>query len=162
MHRISSLSKMVPATAFALILGATLVACTAPEVPLQPAVDANDPACAEVIIRLPDVVAEQEQRRTNAQSTGAWGNPSAIELFCGIVPSGPTTDRCVSVNGIDWIVDPSGDPLYRFEAYGRSPGLEVFVDSEIVSGTETLLELSSAVSHLPQERHCLDLYDEIG
>lgn len=129
---------------------------------MQPAVDANDPACAEVIIRLPDEVAEHKQRRTNAQSTAAWGNPTALELICGIEPSGPTTDRCVSVNGIDWIIDPSADPIYRFEAYGRSPGLEVFVDSELSSGTEALLDLSLAVSQLPQLRECIDLYDEIG
>lgn len=144
------------------MLGLFLAACGAPEVPLHPAQDANDPACAEVIIRLPDTVAGEDRRRTNAQSTGAWGNPSAVELFCGIVPSGPTTDRCVSVSGVDWIIDPSGDPLYRFEAYGRQPGLEVLVDSELVSGTDALLDLSQAVSQLPQERHCTNLYDEIG
>lgn len=128
---------------------------------MQPAVNANDPACADVIVRLPEEVADQERRRTNAQSTGAWGDPTAIELYCGIEPSGPTTDECVSVNGIDWIRDASAAPLFRFEAYGREPGLEVIVNGDLASGTEALLDLNSAVSQLPQVRHCTNLLDEI-
>lgn len=145
-----------------LVLAGTLTACsTAREVPMQPAVNANDPACADVIVRLPPEVADQERRRTNAQSTGAWGDPAAIELYCGIEPSGPTTDECVSVNGIDWIRDGSAAPIFRFEAYGREPGLEVIVNGDLASGTEALLDLNSAVSQLPQVRQCTSLLDEI-
>lgn len=132
------------------------------EVAMQPAVDANDPLCAEVIIRLPEEVAENKRRPTNAQSTGAWGSPTAVELVCGITPSGPTTDRCVSVNGIDWVIDPTNKPVYRFEAYGRNPGLEVYVNSELVSGTDVIMDLTAAVSQLPQERNCLSVTDEIS
>lgn len=157
-----SKKKLFSLAALSTAVTATLVGCYAPEVPLEPAINANDPACAEVIIRLPDMVGDQEQRRTNAQSTGAWGNPSTVELFCGIEPSGPTTERCVNVNDIDWIIDPSNDPIYRFEAYGRSPGLEVLIDSTAVSGTDVISSLSTAVSQLPQTRHCTDLSDVIN
>ena len=90
---------------------------------MHPAENANDPACADVIVRLPDEIGELKRRNTNAQSTGAWGDPAGVLLYCGIEPSGPTTDQCVSVNGIDWIMDDSEAPLFRFEAYGREPGL---------------------------------------
>lgn len=139
-------------------LAATLVGC-AGEVPMQPAEGANDPACADVIVRLPNTVSGLDRRTTNAQSTGAWGDPVGVELICGIEPSGPTTDDCVNVNGVDWIIDRSAAPLYRFEAYGRSPGLEVVVHSERASGTETVVDLGAVAKLLPQERECTSLAD---
>lgn len=127
---------------------------------MQAAKDANNPACADVIVRLPDSVDGLERRYTNAQATGAWGDPASVLLYCGIEPSGPTTDSCVSVNGIDWIMDESRAPLYRFAAYGRSPGLEVVIDaSKNVSGTNVISDLGYAVSQLPQERKCTSVRD---
>ena len=120
---------------------------------------ANDPACADVIVRLPKTVSELSKRPTNAQATGAWGDPAIVQLRCGIEPSGPTTDTCVNVNGVDWIIDESQAPLYRFEAYGRSPGLEVFVDGDEVSGTNVITDLSGVAQQLPQERQCVSLAD---
>ena len=63
----------------------------ATSVPMEPAEGANDPACADVIVRLPDTVSDLERRSTNAQSTGAWGDPVGVELRCGTPTSGPTT-----------------------------------------------------------------------
>lgn len=128
---------------------------------MEPAPLANDPACADVIVRLPNEVGGMPKRSTNAQSTGAWGDPAAILLTCGIEPMGPTTLPCVNVNGIDWVIDDTHDPLYRFEAYGRYPGLEVVVDSDVASGTEAVLDLSQVAAQLPQERQCTDLMDTL-
>lgn len=156
-------ARTVKTSALLLIAGAltaTLTSCS-PDVPMDPADDANNPECANVIVRLPSTVDNLERRYTNAQSTGAWGTPERILLRCGIEPSGPTTDECVSVNSVDWIVDDSQAPLYRFEAYGRSPGLEVIVDSSEVSGTNVISELSSSVGVLPQTRHCTSIADEL-
>jgi hypothetical protein len=106
-------------------------------------------------------VAGLDKRNTNAQATGAWGDPAVVQLKCGIKPSGPTTERCVSVNGVDWIVDESAAPLYRFEAYGRSPGLEVYVDSKKVSGTDVVTDLSTVAKQLPQDRKCTSPADTL-
>jgi hypothetical protein len=146
--------------AAAAVLAAALSGCSATH-PMTPAENANDPACADVIVRLPDTLAGLERRTTNAQSTGAWGDPVGIELTCGIEPSGPTIDDCVNVNGIDWIIDRSAAPLYRFEAYGRAPGLQVVVHSERASGTEAVVGLGSAVEMLPQTRQCTSLVDTL-
>lgn len=129
---------------------------------MKPAADANDPACADVTVNLPATVAGLEKRNTNAQATGAWGDPAAVQLKCGIKPSGPTTQECVNVNGVDWIIDESAAPLYRFEAYGRTPGLEVYVDSKKVSGTDVVTDLSAVAKKLPQERKCTSLADGLG
>ncbi|GAA1318781.1 hypothetical protein GCM10020360_11780 [Nonlabens tegetincola] len=138
-----------------------LTGCTT-EVPMEAPADANNPACADVIVRLPSSVDGLDRRNTNAQSTGAWGDPASVLLYCGIEPSGPTTDSCVNVKGVDWIIDDTRAPLFRFEAYGRSPGLEVIVNAdEGVSGTNVIMELSNSVAKLPQERKCTAVTDQL-
>lgn len=130
-------------------------------VPLKPAQNANDPACADVIVRLPRNVGGKDARETNAQSTGAWGDPTAIVLYCGTAPSKPTTDSCVNVNGVDWVMNSDEAPLYTFTAYGRVPGLRVVLDSEKVSGTDSLVDLSAVAKQLPQNRKCVGVTDKL-
>lgn len=144
-----------------LTLTAGLTAC-AGDVPLHSAAGANDPACAAVTVRLPDTVADLEKRTTNAQSTGAWGEPASVLLYCGTETSGPTTDDCVNVNGVDWIIDRSNAPMYKFEAYGRTPGLQVIVNSEQASGTETVVDLAAVAKLLPQSRTCTSLSETMN
>lgn len=150
--------------ASAIVCGAVLViglgGC-ATDVPMTPAEDANDPACADLIVRLPDEVAGLAKRTTNAQATGAWGDPVGVQLVCGETPSGPTTDPCLNVSGIDWIVDGAQAPLYRVEAYGRTPGLVLYIDTERASSTDALLGLSPIAKLLPQERECTSVTDTV-
>ena len=160
--RTSTLRTLLAATGVIVTLGATLTACSNMRVvPMEPAVNANDIACADVIVRLPDDLDGLERRSTNAQSTGAWGDPASILLYCGIEPSGPTTDECININGIDWIRDDSNDPLFRFEAYGREPGLEVIIDASKTSSANAIPELEPVVTQLPQVRQCTNIADEI-
>jgi hypothetical protein len=155
---VSKRSHLLLSILSATALAFGLAGC-AGEVPMEPAEGANDPACAELIVRLPSSVSGLDKRATNAQATGAWGDPVGVELRCGIEPSGPTTDRCVHVVGVDWIIDESNAPLYRFEPYGRSPGVEVFVNSEIASGTLTVTDLAASIKVLPQTRECVGAVD---
>jgi hypothetical protein len=128
-------------------------------VPMKPAEDANNPECANVIVRLPDTVAELDRRETNAQSTGAWGNPAAVLLTCGVEVPGPSTLPCVSINDIDWLEDSSEAPMYRFTTYGRTPAAQVVIDSEAVSATTVLVDLESAVGVLPVTGQCTEYTD---
>ncbi|MGO4691834.1 DUF3515 family protein [Glaciibacter sp. 2TAF33] len=130
------------------LAGVALVGCTA-AVPLQPATDAVSPICADVVVHLPPAVADQKERETNAQGTGAWGTPASVLLHCGVDAPGPTTLPCVNINGIDWINDDSEAPKYRFTTYGRTPAVEVVVDSGTVSGSTVLADLTSAVALVP-------------
>jgi len=148
--RVLSLLVLVPTLALTGCAGA---------VPMTPAEDANNPACASVIVRLPDLVAEKPKRETNAQATGAWGTPASVLLTCGVTVPGPTTLPCVEVNGIDWIEDDADAPLYRYTTFGRTPAVEVAIDSNAVSGTTVLVDLGNAVSYLPQTGKCTDLSD---
>ena len=128
-------------------------------VPMDPAPDANSPACATVTVRLPDKVADQTKRETNAQATGAWGDPAAILLTCGFAKAAPTTMPCVTINDVDWIEDDSQKPLYVYTTFGREPAVEVAVDSNTVSASTALVDLASAVSVLPVTGKCLSPSD---
>ncbi|GAA1524264.1 hypothetical protein BJ978_002934 [Agromyces terreus] len=141
-----------------VLAAAALTACS-PIVNLEAAPAASDPACADLVVLLPDTVAEQPARETDAQGTGAWGDPASVLLRCGVPTPGPTTDRCVSVDGIDWLVDETQQPNYAFTTYGRTPAVEVIVDNDVVSGTTALTDLSRAVSAIPAEGGCTSVED---
>jgi hypothetical protein len=137
-----------------VVLAATGLAGCTTTVALEPAPLANDPRCADVIVRLPDTVDGQERRWTDAQATGAWGDPSAVLLTCGLEAPGPSTLRCITIAGVDWLVDESESPRFRLTTYGRSPAVELYVDNTVVSPNEVLATLGAAVGQLPEEAEC--------
>ncbi len=147
-------------TAFAAAAITLLGACSQP-VPLEPAADATNPDCAEIIVRLPDGIDEHAQRETNAQATGAWGDPAAILLRCGVPVPGPSTLPCFTIKGVDWLRDSSEAPVYTFITYGRDPAVEVVIDGDRAS-SNALSALANAVGSLPAERECLAAEDVFG
>lgn len=143
------MKKIALLTAFTLLLSG----CSA-TVNIDAAPDANNPACAEVIVRLPDEVDGQAKRTTGSQGTGAWGNPTAVLLRCGLPETTVSTLPCIQASDVDWLVDDSKAPSFRFITFGRNPALEVIVDSEKASGIAALDALSSAVQFLPSDKTC--------
>jgi hypothetical protein len=108
-------------------------------------------------VRLPETVAEQTRRSVNAQATGAWGAPVAVIVRCGLPLPEPSPLPCFTVDGIDWLRDDQDAPRFRFITYGLDPATEVIVDSEVVSGTSALRELSKAVgSQSAPVQACID------
>jgi hypothetical protein len=148
------MSRLAALSAAAIALTLSLSACS-PTVSLEPAADANNPGCADVIVRLPDAVDGQERRTTNAQSTAAWGNPATVILRCGIEPVEISTLPCVTANGVDWIIDESAKPSFRFISFGRAPALEVIVDSENAVGVNALDSLAEAVKSIEPTKKCV-------
>lgn len=126
----------------------SLTGC-ASTVSMTPAKEANDPACAALMVRLPDSVDGQQRRWTDAQATGSWGDPTTVLLTCGLESPGPSTLPCQSVGGVDWLIDDSEAPRYRFTTFGRTPAVEVYLDYDVVSGASVLGALSTAAQQLP-------------
>jgi hypothetical protein len=146
---------------------ALLLSACAPTVALTPAADADDPGCADIIVHLPDEVAGKQQRETNAQATGAWGDPVVVTLTCGVTPIGPTTKPCITVSGIDWVLENNpADETLKYITFGRVPATEV----DIAHGTggvpdyDVLPDLASAVSQVPQlkQSKCIGINDVPG
>jgi hypothetical protein len=139
--------------AFALVF---LTGCT-PMVTLEPAEDANNAECAEIIVRLPDDLAGEQIRRVNAQSTAAWGEPISVILRCGLEPVEVSALPCVSAGDIDWLVDDANAPSFRFVSYARFPATEVIIDSTKLAGVTVLEQLSSIIGILPATKRCTEL-----
>jgi len=163
-----SFSRRVRAAALlaAVIVPVVVLSLTgcAPAVPMTPAPDATNPACANVIVRLRTVTAlgDNLKRETNAQATAAWGNPAAVLLRCGVAVPGPSTLLCVTLKGIDWLRDDSNAPNYVFTTYGRDPAVQVVIDGTRASGTDALMDLSNAVGSIPATRACTNPDDVLG
>ncbi len=85
------------------------------------------PECGAVMSALPKTVADQERRATAPESelTAAWGDPAVIAI-CGVAELGPTTEDCLDVSGVDWVVHPLSDGT-EFTTYGTRPALQVLV-----------------------------------
>ncbi len=130
-----------------------LSAC-APTVDVSPAKDAANPACAPMMVALPDTMGDAGLRKTNSQATAAWGDPSKVILRCGVNVPGPTTDRCVSVNGIDWVIK-EGDPVWTLTTFGREPATEILMDPDQISSATVLAELSAAAGKIKATRNCV-------
>ena len=129
----------------------------APMVALEPAEDANNAECAEIIVRLPDELAGEQIRRVNAQSTGAWGEPVSVILRCGLEPVEVSALPCVTAGEIDWLVDDSNAPSFRFVSFARFPATEVIIDSTKLAGVTVLEQLSSTIAILPATKRCTEI-----
>lgn len=150
MRFFTTISAALASTAMAL----SLTGCSQ-TVALDPAEDSNNPVCAEVSVRMPENLDTLARRATNAQATTAWGEPTAVILRCGIAPVEISKLRCLTVADVDWLVDESKAPNYRFITFGRTPATEVIIDSTKASGATVLDELSSAVNRGKVTKRCL-------
>jgi hypothetical protein len=137
----------------------TLLAGCANTLALDPAENAEDPACALPTLWMPDTVGELEKRPTSAQATSAWGDPASVIARCGVAEPAPTTDPCVNVDGVDWVQVRAEEDTWQFVTYGRSPAVEVLVSPQEVSGATALAAVSSAVSRIEQTTQCVDARD---
>ena len=158
-------SRRSRALGFALILPllAVLSGCTT-AVSLEAAPDANNPDCANVTVRLPDTVGTLDALETDAQATGAWGDPVAVILRCGVEVPGPSTQLCIEIpgTGISWLLDDTDAPNYRYTSYGRDPAVSVAVNTEIISAGVALDDLANAVSFTPLNgRECTGFADTV-
>ena len=138
-------SSRLAATALLAIAATLALAGCSPTVVLEPAADSNNPECADVIVRLPDSLEGLDQRETNAQATGAWGDPAAVLLRCGVEVPAASTLPCVEVDGIFWLRDDTEDPTFVFTTFGRDPAVDVVIDRDVATPGLVLSDLSPMV-----------------
>lgn len=137
-----------------LLAGSMALTACSPVVDVTAAQDAANPACAPMMVALPDKLGDAGLRKTNSQATAAWGDPSQVILRCGVNVPGPTTDRCVTVNDVDWVIR-EGDPAWTLTTYGREPATEVLFDPNTISSATVLADLSAAAAKIPAARNCV-------
>lgn len=145
-----------------VLAGVSLAGCERTVV-VEPAQDAQNPKCADIMLRLPDEIAGQKSRTTSSQGTKAWGDPNIAVIRCGVTPPGPTTDQCVSVSSVDWISKASDeDDTWVFTSYGRTPAVEVLVNRKAESGSNVLAAISPALTAVKPEAKCVGAQDLEG
>lgn len=151
---------MITLTAAAAVLtGVGLAGCERTVV-VEPAQDAQNPKCADIMLRMPDEIAGEKSRTTSSQGTKAWGDPSIAVVRCGVTPPGPTTDECVSVNSVDWISKASEkEDTWVFTSYGRTPAVEILVNRTAESGNDVLAAISPALTAIKPETKCVGAQD---
>jgi len=138
-----------------------LAACS-PTVSMSPAPEfANDPACADAIVRMPSAISSYALRQTDAQSTAAWGQPTVVLFWCGVPVPVVSDLPCIEIEGISWLRE-EVDAGFAFTTYGRDPAVRVVVDPEAVGPGVALAELAKPVSFTPENgRMCVDFEDTV-
>lgn len=133
---------------------AVLLTRTGPvDVALPP--QADDPACQAAGRLWPTEVAGHDPRDTDPASTAAsaWGDPPVIAR-CGLPALGPTTDQCISIDGIDWVAQDLSDGT-RLTTFGRDPAIEVLVPEAVGQAPLVLPGFARAAEALPTNgRRC--------
>lgn len=130
-------------------------------VTVEAAENAADPACASVVLNLPEELSSidgvVEKRKTSSQGTGAWGSPSAVVLRCGVTEPGPTEDTCSEISGVDWInVGGEGDTA-TYVTYGRTPAVELTIDATRVTPIEALGRISPTLGNTEVYSGCVGI-----
>ena len=142
----------------AAVLLAVTAGCTgddgAPDLAAAPG--GSSQACAGVVDRAPQTVLDRTRTTPQAVGVAAWGDPPIV-LQCGVdVPDGPTSDPCITVDGVDWtIADPDAeDRAATYVSYGRDPAVRVTVPGDRGEASGALVDLAAAVSPLPATKKC--------
>jgi hypothetical protein len=128
---------------------------------VEPAPNAGAGACKSLIGRVPRTVLGAPRNTLDVTGAASWGDP-AVVLRCGVTPPGPTTDRCVEANGLDWVFSET-KTTYQFVSYGRNPAIEVRVPASIdrTEAPNALIDLADAVRPIAVTTKCVGL-DETG
>jgi hypothetical protein len=150
----------IAAIAVVAALAAALLAGCAPTVALHPAPPhANDPHCADVMVRLPDSLdgganGTIARRQTDAQSTAAWGDPTSVILSCGVQVPGATTLPCIQIDdAIYWLRDQdTAAKVWTFTTFGRDPAISLTISTSLSPGV-VLDQLNGEIDFLPKDGH---------
>ncbi|MGW3630178.1 DUF3515 family protein [Streptomyces sp. NPDC005122] len=111
----------------------------------------------------PAVVADEfahdfahERDRVSYDGLAAWGR-GAVELRCGVYPPAPTTDMCVTVDGVDRVLEEaqSRDGRKYLVTYGRRPAVGVSISDDVPETDVVMVEMSRLVAPVMQRARCV-------
>ncbi|REK86417.1 DUF3515 domain-containing protein [Streptomyces inhibens] len=159
MVRLSRRSRVAVGVAAAgiVVAGAMVIReVNSPTFGVEPAAKGGAPECTRIAKDYPDRLNGQERDHTDLPGVAAWGG-GAVVLRCGLTPPRPTTDACVNVDDVDWVLREakSQDGRKLLITYGRHPAVEATISGQ-GSGIDVLLvELSKTVKPIRQHEHCL-------
>ncbi|HEY7717605.1 MAG TPA: DUF3515 family protein [Pedococcus sp.] len=117
---------------------------------------AGSGACAAAARAWPSTVSGHDRVETTADSpaVAAWGDPPVVAR-CGVAALGPTTEECLAVDGVDWVVRRASDGAV-FTSFGRDPAIEVLVPDAYAPEPLLLPAFGDAVRALPANGRTCD------
>ncbi|WP_167542493.1 DUF3515 family protein [Streptomyces himastatinicus] len=130
---------------------------------VEPGPYADNPKCADVISRAPETVLSKHRDDVTGEGVASWGDGSVV-LRCGVTPLRPTTNLCVDVNSVDWVLDEkraNKDGVQVLTTYGRTPAVEITVEGDGPKAGDALVDVNRAVRSIPQKSKCLSLSDTL-
>lgn len=147
--------RLVLGVAGGVLCAAALSGCSsAVEVTAPP--HASSSACAAAADRWPATVSGKGRVDTTADTGAvrAWGDPPVIAR-CGLSALGPTTEQCLDVDGVDWVVRQASDGAV-FTTFGRDPAIEVLVPRAYAPEPLLLPAFGPAARALPSNGRTCD------
>ena len=134
-------------------LGVALLSACSSGVEVTAPPQAGSPACAAASAHWPKAVSGKERVETTADTdaVAAWGDPPVIAR-CGLSALGPTTEQCLDVDGVDWVVRKASDGAV-FTTFGRDPAIEVLVPNAYAPEPLLLPAFGAAAKALPANGH---------
>lgn len=150
--RVLTRARAALAAAIALVVVAAVGWWSAHRGPdVAPAPQAVTAACAKAAAAYPASLGRLARGDLDVTAAATYGDP-AVVVRCGMPPLGPTSDECVDISGIDWVVHPLSDGT-RLTTYGRSPAIEVLVPSAHSPAPMLVPALHDAAAALPATGH---------
>lgn len=141
-----------------LAVGAALVAheLDSPAFGVQPAPEADAPACARIAKDYPSGLSGQRRATVSLPGVAVWGD-GAVTLRCGLHPPEATVEACINVDDVDWVwrdaTSRGGSKV--LVTYGRDPAVEVRISDRVGAIDEVLVGLSRAVKPIVQKSKCI-------
>ncbi|MFE0187284.1 DUF3515 family protein [Streptomyces sp. NPDC059008] len=104
----------------------------------------------------PGRLAGQERTTTDVAGAAVWGD-GAIILRCGLPTPKPSTDPCVTADGVDWVLRSAKgtDTSKTIVTYGRSPAVEVTMDASVKAPDAVMIDLARLVKPIRQVKKCI-------
>ncbi|MDG9717802.1 DUF3515 family protein [Streptomyces sp. DH24] len=124
---------------------------------------AGDPKCEKVLSRVPDDIPGMSRDWAIGDAVASWGGRAAV-LRCGAEELPPNVNLCVTVDGVDWVLDETRlkeDGVSVLRTYGRSPAVEFTYTGSRSEVGGILTELNRTVDWIPQQRQCIGLQDAL-
>jgi hypothetical protein len=120
-------SGLTPAGLMVAGLAVAVLAGCGGSGPATPAAapQATSAGCRQALAVLPATVLGRARTPLDVAGAASWGEPGIV-LRCGLAEQPPTGKPCLTVDGVDWVVDDTGDPIV-FTAYGRTPTVDLRV-----------------------------------
>ncbi|WP_329580735.1 DUF3515 family protein [Streptomyces sp. NBC_01361] len=117
--------------------------------------------CAKVVSDSPDKILSKSRDWAIGDGVATWGDRDVV-LRCGVKELEPTTNLCITANGVDWVLDEGTlkeDGVSVLTTYGRSPAVELTYSGPREEVGGILTSLKSSVDWMPRHSRCLGLDD---